>query len=100
MMETDDLLRELLCRLLWPPKPKPQGVVQWQLEIGTFAISFRGDWIMQLPDDKTVSATVAYVDAKGHPAAVAGMTPLVTLGTVEVIAGSAVAGTISFGEPQ
>lgn len=101
---------------------------------------------MLLPDDKTVSATVSYVDAKGNPAQVQGapvwasdneavvtvaasddgfsavVTPagplgtaqisvtadadlgdgvesLVTLGSVEVIAGKAVAGAINFGEP-
>lgn len=101
---------------------------------------------MQLPDDKTVSATVAYVDAKGNAAQVQGapvwasdneavatvaasddgmsavVTPVgplgsaqisvtadadlgdgvenvVALGTVEVIAGKAVAGNVNFGEP-
>lgn len=100
---------------------------------------------MQLPDDKTVSATVSFIDAKGKPAKVdgapvwasdneavasvvaaddgmsaviapndlgtaqisvtadadlgAGVTTLTGLGTVEVVAGTAVTASINFGEP-
>jgi len=101
---------------------------------------------MQLPDDKSVTASLAYVDAKGNPALVegapvwttdrpdivtvtpaadgmsaviapvgplgsaqisvdadadlgAGVTNLTTLGQVDVIAGTAVAGSMNFGAP-
>ena len=101
---------------------------------------------MQLPDDKKVSATASFVDAKGNAAAVegvpswgtdkpevlkvtdnvdgsclieavgplgtaqvtctgdadlgAGVVPVILLGDVEVIAGTAVAGTVNFGPLQ
>jgi hypothetical protein len=121
-------------------------VVRFRLAIGSIAVQFMGDFQMQLPDDKTVSATVSFVDAKGNPAKVdgvpvwavdntdvvvvtaaddgmsatftpattlgtaqvsvsadadlgAGVTQIVGLGTIEVIAGQAVAAQINFGEP-
>jgi len=101
---------------------------------------------MQLPDDKSVSATATFVDVKGNAAQVegspvwgtdrpdllnvvdngngsatvspvgllgsgqvtctgdadlgAGVVSVVLLGTVEVIAGTAVGGTIEFGPPS
>jgi len=100
---------------------------------------------MQLPDDKSVSATASFVDAKGNAAQVQGtpvwetdrpdllvmidngigsvivsalgplgsgqvtctgdadlgdgVVPVILLGTVEVIAGTAVGGVINFGAP-
>lgn len=101
---------------------------------------------MQLPDDKVVSASVSFTDAKGNAAKVdgvpawsvdpagvvdlavaadglsavvspsgplgsaqisvvadadlgSGVVPLTLLGTVEVVAGTAVSGAVNFGEP-
>ena len=134
------LIREFIRRIL--PKPKAQVT----LRLGTFSVTFVGDYSMQLPDDKVVTASVSYKDAKGFAAQVQGapvwasdnadvasvvasddgfsatITPgnslgmaqisvtadadlgdgvenVVALGSIEVIAGKAVAGDVSFGEP-
>jgi hypothetical protein len=52
--------RRILCRLA--------------VAIGSilFAATSKGKFMFTLPDDKTASATVAYVDAKGNPATVEG----------------------------
>jgi hypothetical protein len=140
-----DMLRAL-CRMVHCCFETSPPVVRFRLAIGSIAVQFMGDFQMQLPDDKTVSATVSFVDAKGNPAKVdgvpvwavdntdvvvvtaaddgmsatftpattlgtaqvsvsadadlgAGVTQIVGLGTIEVIAGQAVAAQINFGEP-
>jgi len=137
-----DILKGILCGC--SKVIKPLAVVR--LAFGAFAVTFTGDFHMFLPDDKSVTATLSYVDAKGNPALVegapvwstdrpdlvtvtaaadgmsaviapvgplgsaqisvdadadlgAGVTTLTTLGSVEVIAGTAVAGVMNFGEP-
>lgn len=137
-----DILKGILCECVKPFLP----LATVRLLFGSFAVSFTGDFSMQLPDDKSVTALLSYTDAKGNPALVdgapvwttdrsdiisitpaadgmlaviapvgplgsaqvsvdadadlgAGVTSLVTLGTVEVIAGTAVAGSINFGAP-
>lgn len=138
-------LRTVLCQLLCTHRP-PRLRMQLSLRVGTVTFTTQGDFSMQLPDDKSVSATASFVDAKGNPAQVQGMpvwgtdrpdllsvvdngdgsatvspvgplgsgqvtctgdadlgegvTEVVLLGTVEVIAGTAVGGTINFGEPK
>lgn len=126
-----------------PQKPVVVGV--WTLSHGVFSVRFQGDFNMQLPSDKSVSASASFVDARGNPAVVEGtpvwgtdrpdllaiadngdgsvtvspvgplgsgqvtctgdadlgegVVSVVLLGTVEVIAGTAVGGVINFGEP-
>lgn len=71
---TDELLRCLICRLLGcaghhPPRPKPNFLVY--LRFGTYSVTFEGNHMASdLPDDKTASATVTPLDAKGNPAQV------------------------------
>jgi hypothetical protein len=118
----------------------------FRLALGPFVVNFRGNFTMLLPDDKIVSASVTYTDAKGHPAKVDGVPvwasdntdvatvaasedgmsatispgsslgtaqisvtadadlgegtrEVIGIGTVEVVAGEAVAAVLSFGEP-
>lgn len=142
-MSNEDLLSEFFCRLFC--RQKRETLIRFGLSVDGFTISFLGVFNMILPDDKTVGATVAFVDAKGKPAKVdgapvwtsdndavasvvasddglsatvtpgdigtaqisvtadadlgAGFTSLVGIGTVEVVAGTAVTATVSFGEP-
>lgn len=141
--DDDDLLRRLLCRALCcrPHHRKPIPIARITLRFGTLAVTFNGDFMNTLPDDKVGNAAVAYVDAKGNPAVVegaptwvgsddniatvvaaadglsavitpvnlgqmqvtitadadlgAGVTPVITIGDVEVVAGQAVAGNFS-----
>jgi len=72
-MHTDDLLRELICRLLCRPPEPHRPEIRFRLVVGSLSVTFNGDWIMLLPDDKTVSATVAFKDTKGKPAKVDGV---------------------------
>jgi hypothetical protein len=121
--------------------------VRFTVRLGTFSLTFTGDFTMQLPDNKSVTATVSYTDVRGNPAVVQGapvwasdnaavatvtaaadgmsaviaavgplgsaqisvtadadlgegVTEVIGLGTVEVIASEAVAAVINFGEPQ
>lgn len=46
--------------------------VRVSLSVCGVSLTFLGDFTMQLPDDKTVSATAAFVDAKDNPAKVDG----------------------------
>jgi len=66
-------LADLLCKLFKCHSPKPLPSVAFKLALGNFAVQLRGDFAMLLPDDKTVSASVAFTDAKGKPAKVDGI---------------------------
>jgi hypothetical protein len=143
------LMHYVFCKLFCPcrhdHKPTKARIM---LRLGTFAVSFEGDFMATLPDDKTIAVTVAYVDGKGFPAQVdgapvwttdpadaltvtvapdgmsatlavntgapgttvqgtinadadlgAGTKSLVTLFSIDIVAGEAVAGTVSFGNP-
>jgi hypothetical protein len=136
-------LREILRAILCYGERLP--VARVTLRIGGTSTTFIGDFKMQLPDDKSVSATASFVDAKGNAAQVQGtpvwetdrpdllvmidngigsvivsalgplgsgqvtctgdadlgdgVVPVILLGTVEVIAGTAVGGVINFGAP-
>jgi hypothetical protein len=69
--DTDELLRELFCRLLCRHHhPQPRVLVR--LSFGRTSLSFEGDFTMQLPDDSQVHADVTYVDKKGNPATIDG----------------------------
>lgn len=133
-----DILHGILC---CGEAPKARV----RLVLNGFTLTFTGDFTMQLPDDKSVSATASFVDARGNAAQVQGapvwgtdrpdllavtdngdgsasvaavgplgsgqvtctgdadmgegVVPVVLLGSIEVIAGTAVGGAINFSEP-
>ena len=67
-------MASLFCRLFCGHCHKPpKREVRFDLRIGTFAVSFTGDFTMLLPDDKSVFASVSFTDAKGKPARVDGI---------------------------
>jgi hypothetical protein len=137
-------LRYVFCRMFCPCKHHHRRTpkVRMTLRYGAFAVTFEGDSMFTLPDDKTAAASVAYVDAKGNPAKVegapvwsssddtilsvlaaadgmsavvtpvgplgsaqvkieadadlgAGVSPIITLADVEVVAGTAVSGNVT-----
>lgn len=65
-------LRKVICHLLCPPQPPKAVFVNVMLHLPPYIVSFQGNFMTTLPDDKTASGTIAYVDAKGFPAKVDG----------------------------
>lgn len=69
------LVRHVFCRIFCPCKhglpPQPPRIAV-AIKVGPIAISFFGDFQMQLPDDKTATGTAKFVDAKGNAAPVQG----------------------------
>jgi hypothetical protein len=143
------LVHYVFCKIFCPCKHNHHpDRAKITVRYGSFAVSFEGDFMATLPDDKTVTASVAYVDAKNFPAKVdgapvwttdppdaltvtvapdgmsaelavntgapgttvqgtinadadlgAGVKSLITLFSVDIVAGEAVTGTVSFGDP-
>lgn len=65
-------MRHLFCRVFCPCEHRKRLTAHIGLQFEAFHVTFVGDFQMQLPDDKTVTASVVYKDAKGHPASVDG----------------------------
>lgn len=145
---TIEELREFKRLLCCCKKPKPRKQARVTLTLGPFSVTFDGDFMATLPDDKSIHGALQYVDAKGFPAQVdgvpswtldpadaltmtvaadgmsadfsvntgapgtsvqgtinadadlgSGVVPLVTLFSIDIVAGQAVAGVVSFGDP-
>lgn len=67
------LMRHVFCKLFCPCDHRKRPTVRVRVRFGAFEASFEGKgFTMVLPDNKQVSASVAFVDVKGNPAQVQG----------------------------